>query len=356
MIAALTGMGKSSLFWAILYDLLRQFGPACIRLVVIDPKRVEWSVAEKHAQESPIVQAYAGSPMQWGDNGIRKGGDGWLQVNVEQLIEDRLVEYASNGYRDHTPTPDSPIIFVLVDETLPLASSLRKLKENHPLAKAAFMGRAIGVYLLFATQAAEKDVLGLIRDLINNRACGRMLSKDQVDMAMGDDSVKHGANAHLLHPVEDRGVFYFRDEAARIFAGRVGYAEDADTVDLIMGRIPVRRPPKPPRDLYAPRDTYVYHLYNRQGERIYIGKSVNPAKRLEQHCDGEHEWSDEIDPAGMVVDSLWDSEAAALVEERRQIERATRNGELLYNVAHNKGRVRVPVGAAVAVDPWELEG
>ncbi len=355
-LAAMTGMGKSSLVWTYLYDLRRQGIPH--ELVVIDPKRVEWSVAERHLEESPIVRAYAGSPMQWGNNGIRKDGKGWMQVNVEQVINDRLAEYAANGHRDHTPTPESPLIMVIVDETLPMAKQLRAMGESHPLAMAAFMGRAIGVIVVFLTQIAEKEVVGAIRDMIPNRACGRLLTAEQVDMALGQKASSRGAQAHLLHPLEDRGVIYYQDERGIITLGRFGYAEDEDTVDLIMGRIPAVRI-KPVRDIYARRDCWIYHLFNADGELIYIGKSVDPKARFGQHKNGEHIWSPDI--ATMTVideDDPWESEAAALVEEAREIRRYAKAGHELYNIEHNPNPPRVyrPSVTAGAPDPWSIGG
>lgn len=323
----LTGMGKSSFVWAIIYSLIKSGIP--FRLRIIDPKHTEWSIAREHVDDSPIVYRYTSSPMDYGDRGLTKGGFLW---EIEQDLTERLKNIPV-GERVHRPTDDEPLDITIIDETLPLAENLRKKKEAHPLAVTTYKGRAGCHWNIFLSQVGEKEVLGPVRDMVPVRLCFKSPTWEFTDMVLGSGATARGAAAHTLDPVEDRGVCYVARDNGSMYAARIGYATDADTEYLIMGDLP---PVVMPRDPHADRPCSVYRYYAVDGELLYVGKAFDPVKRAAEHARDEPWYALEVDESQTTWE-WWPTEAAALFEERKQIKRDHPKHNKQHNGAHYRG-------------------
>lgn len=328
--AGMTGAGKSSFVWAVVYALVRSNMP--FRLRIVDPKHVEWAIAREHAGDSPIVHRYTSSPMDYGERGLR--ANGWMD-ELSQDLERRLKNIPV-GTRMHRGTDEEPWDIVIIDEGLPLAKGLRKAGVEHPLSEVTYKGRAAGTWMIFLTQIAEKEVLGPVRDMIPFRVCFKAPNADFTRVVLGDDAVRQGAIPHLLDPIADRGVCYAIDEFGKCFAARIGYATDEDTRYLIMGEMPRVGASI---DKYEARECAVYYHYAPDGELLYIGNAYDPWKRMDQHRLKQPWWG-EVDEGAMRVE-WWPTKASAEVEEASEIRRLGPK----YNKTFNGGRVRVSAGS-----------
>ncbi|MFU8855296.1 cell division protein FtsK, partial [Micromonospora sp. SL1-18] len=106
---------------------------------------------------------------------------------------------ASNLYgrtRQHTPTPDEPLIVLVIDELANLTAYLtdRQLKDRIKAALSILLsqGRAVGVHVVAAIQDPRKEVLPF-RDLFPTRIGLRLAEAAQVDLVLGEGMRDRGA-------------------------------------------------------------------------------------------------------------------------------------------------------------------
>jgi len=166
LVAGTTGSGKSVFLNSLLVDLIRGNGPENLRLLLIDPKRVE-------------LAAYNGAPHVltgkaiWSENTAFDA----LQWCVKQM-DMRYAVLESTGTKTvddfnvamaQWPYLRIPRIVIAIDELANLI--LRDSRFEDPLVAIASMGRAAGLHLVAATQRPSADVLtGLLRANIPARA------------------------------------------------------------------------------------------------------------------------------------------------------------------------------------------
>lgn len=327
--AGLTGSGKSSFVWAVIYALIVSGIP--FRLTIADPKFVEFKVARDKLGESPIVYKYTSSPADIGGRGLRENGFMW---QIEKELTARLAKIPV-GQREHVPTEEDPLDVLIIDETLPMAAYLRKEKEEHPISKVAYQGRAAGEWVICLSQITEKEVLGPIRDMIPIRLLFACQNRSQIDTALGEGSYARGAHAHLLDPVEDAGVCYMSTDTGLMMGARIGFATDEDTTYLVMGQVPPSREVREYELRNRQCATYKYYGFDDGDERvIYIGKAFDPQNRYKQHEEREPVMMAEV----LRWDyEMWDSEEIALFQEKKMIRKYRPKWNYQHNVKYYRG-------------------
>jgi DNA segregation ATPase FtsK/SpoIIIE-like protein len=159
LIAGATGSGKSVCINAIATCLLFQNSPYTLRMVMIDPKRVE-------------LFAYNGVPHLYGrvESDVERivGVLRWLV----QVMEERYKRFAALGarhlddYNRHWRIGSSeylPRVVVIIDELADMMFFAPQEVE-HAIIRLAQMARATGMHLVIATQRPSVDVVtGLIK-------------------------------------------------------------------------------------------------------------------------------------------------------------------------------------------------
>ncbi len=156
MIAGTTGSGKSVCVNAILCTLLMNNTPIDLRLVLVDPKRVELTgyngiphlLAPVVVETERVVGA-----LQWMlremDNRYRK----FSQSGVRNIAE-----YNAKNAADHLP-----YLVVVIDELADLMLMAPEETERS-ITRLAQLARATGIHIIIATQRPSTDVLtGLIK-------------------------------------------------------------------------------------------------------------------------------------------------------------------------------------------------
>ena len=174
LIAGSTGSGKSVALNTLLISLLCKKTPDELKLVIIDPKRLEFAAYDgiAHLLFPLITQPHkAGPVLQW----------------LVRLMEERYELMASKGVRgifdykkwclqEHVED-ELPFIVVIIDELADLMMVARKDVED-AIARLAQMARAAGIYLIVATQRPSVDVLtGVIKVNFPSRISFRVTSK-----------------------------------------------------------------------------------------------------------------------------------------------------------------------------------
>ncbi|MCM1050658.1 MAG: DNA translocase FtsK 4TM domain-containing protein [Paenibacillus sp.] len=173
LVAGATGMGKSVGLNAIIASLLYKKHPAELKFVMIDPKKVEFSLyakLERHYlaklpdEEDAIITdpskvvATLNSLCVEMENRYALLKDAQMR-NVKEYNE-RFVRHALNPERGHRYLP---YIVVIVDEFADLIITAGKEVET-PIARIAQMARAVGIHMILATQRPSTNVItGVIK-------------------------------------------------------------------------------------------------------------------------------------------------------------------------------------------------
>jgi DNA segregation ATPase FtsK/SpoIIIE, S-DNA-T family len=156
LIAGATGSGKSVFLNDVLISLLYQNSPADLRIILVDPKRVEFAnFADVPHLLSPVIV----DPHKT-INALK-----WLVVEMERryrvMAEDKVRELTA--YNQLHKDSKLPYIVLVIDELADLMAVSAREVEAY-ICRLAQMARAVGIHLVLATQRPSVDVItGLIK-------------------------------------------------------------------------------------------------------------------------------------------------------------------------------------------------
>ena len=172
LVAGTTGSGKSVLLNAIIMSMLMRATPEQVRLIMVDPKRVEFTgyAGLPHLYVPVVTEPrQAASALQWGVTEMERR----LKVFEHYKVRD-IKTYNGNvdgGKYDEMENPPKhmPYFVIVIDELADLMMVAGKDVESS-IVRIAQLGRAAGIHLIVATQRPSADVVtGLIRANIDNR-------------------------------------------------------------------------------------------------------------------------------------------------------------------------------------------
>jgi DNA segregation ATPase FtsK/SpoIIIE, S-DNA-T family len=172
LVAGATGSGKSIFIHALITALLYKNSPETLRMVLIDPKRVELSMYEgiPHLAMPVII-----------DNKKAIGVFRWAVAEMERRYE-LLSSVGSRdvkSYNEKNKDNPLPFIMMIIDEMADMMSSYGREVEGL-IIRLAQMSRATGIHLVLATQRPSVEIItGLIKANITNRVALQVAS--QVD-------------------------------------------------------------------------------------------------------------------------------------------------------------------------------
>ena len=156
LIAGATGAGKSVFLNDLLVSLLYQNSPADLRLILVDPKRVEFTAYNDipHLLSPVIVDPHKTI------NALK-----WLVMEMERrykVMAEAKVREISQYNRQEKDSP-MPYIALIIDELADLMAVSAREVEAY-ICRLAQMSRAVGIHLVLATQRPSVDVItGLIK-------------------------------------------------------------------------------------------------------------------------------------------------------------------------------------------------
>lgn len=233
LVAGSTGTGKSVAINSMLTSILYRATPEDVRLIMIDPKRLELGMYEKipHLLTPVVVDPkQAAHALAWA---VREMEERYKTLaaegvrNIEQY--NRNIRQAIEQKRepeDGVELKPLPYIVVLIDELADLMMVASNEVEES-ICRLAQMARAVGIHLILATQRPSVDVVtGLIKANLPSRVSFRLMSKvDSRTILDGNGAEQLLGKGDMLYlpPASSRlirlhGPYISEQESARLAA------------------------------------------------------------------------------------------------------------------------------------------
>lgn len=249
LIAGATGQGKSVALNCMILSLLYRRTPEEVRLVLIDPKKVEMSLYQGletyYLAEIPGIPERIITDVRHALPALQSLVQE-MEMRYELLKELRvrnIVEYnqrcrEGQVSEEHCPLP---YIVLIIDELADLMMTAGKEVET-PLCRLAQLARAVGIHLIVATQRPSVNVItGLIKANFPVRVAFRVVSRVDSRVILDDDGAERLVGRGDL-------LFAMGTEMIRLQSGYVS----TDEIEAVVAHIqqqPVPAPyvlPEPP--------------------------------------------------------------------------------------------------------------
>jgi len=247
LMAGSTGSGKSVGINTILASLMYRLHPSDLKLVIIDPKKIELSLYArlKHhflAVSPDIDELIVTTPgnavivLRGVELEMEKRYDRLAAAGVRGIVEynERLVSGRLKSTETVTHTK-MPFLIVVIDELADLMiTAAREVEE--PIARLAQLARAVGIHLVVATQRPSVDVItGVIKANFPARVAYQVASKTDsrtiLDMNGAEQLLGNGDMLYLASgspkPVRLQNAFISVDEVEAVvdhISAQSGYA------------------------------------------------------------------------------------------------------------------------------------
>ncbi|MHB9019539.1 MAG: FtsK/SpoIIIE family DNA translocase [Minisyncoccota bacterium] len=213
LIAGSTGSGKSVAIHALIVSLLYKNSPDTLKMIMIDPKRVELTSYNNIPHLiSPVITE-------------GKKALGVFRWAINEM-ERRYMQLESAGARDiksfnkNHPTEILPYIVIIVDELADLMAAYGRDIESS-IVRLAQMARATGIHLVLSTQRPSVEVItGLIKANIPARVALKVASQIDsrtiLDMAGAEKLLGGGdmlfMSADVTKPKRIQGAYLSEEE------------------------------------------------------------------------------------------------------------------------------------------------
>jgi S-DNA-T family DNA segregation ATPase FtsK/SpoIIIE len=231
LIAGSTGTGKSVGLNSMLTSILYRATPDDVRMIMVDPKRLELGMYEDIPHLlSPVVvdPKKASNALRWA---VREMEERYKTLaaegvrNIEQYNRNIRLAIQEGGASaaDDLPKP-LPFIVVVIDELADLMMVAGNEVEES-ICRLAQMARAVGIHLILATQRPSVDVItGLIKANLPSRISFRVSSKTDSRTILdsnGAEQLLGKGDMLFLPPASSRclrlhGPYISEQESARL--------------------------------------------------------------------------------------------------------------------------------------------
>lgn len=221
LIAGATGAGKSCCINSIIVSLLYKASPDDVRLILIDPKRIEMSVYTgiPHLLMDEIIcdTDKAIRALNWAISEMERRIKFLAEVNYRD-IDEYNADCQKNGYEK------MPRIVIIVDEFADLMSTGKKAVED-TVNRIARLARAVGIHLMLATQRPSVDVIsGTIKNNFPSRVAFKVTSsfdsKTILDTVGADKLLGYGDLLYMMPGASDlermQGAFISNEEVKKV--------------------------------------------------------------------------------------------------------------------------------------------
>jgi DNA segregation ATPase FtsK/SpoIIIE, S-DNA-T family len=230
LIAGSTGTGKSVGLNSMLTSILYRATPDDVRMIMIDPKRLELGMYEDIPHLlSPVVvdPKKAANALRWA---VREMEERYKTLaaegvrNIEQYNRNVRNVLQERGADAEDAPKTLPFIVVVIDELADLMMVASNEVEES-ICRLAQMARAVGIHLILATQRPSVDVItGLIKANLPSRISFRVSSKTDSRTILdsnGAEQLLGKGDMLFLPPASSRsirlhGPYISEQESARL--------------------------------------------------------------------------------------------------------------------------------------------
>ncbi|MBP9747755.1 DNA translocase FtsK 4TM domain-containing protein [Patescibacteria group bacterium] len=218
LVAGATGSGKSVCLNVMIASLLYSNRPDELRLIMVDPKRVEMQMYNgiPHLL-TPVITDIpeAVNALKWAVREMTRRYGLLPQVNAKNI----------GDYNARVPQEEKmPVICFVIDELADLMMTAKNEIEG-PIVRLCQMSRAVGIHLVLATQRPSVDVItGLIKANVPTRiafaVASAVDSKTILDQVGADKLLGRGdmlfSSSELPQPRRIQGAFVSDQEIGRV--------------------------------------------------------------------------------------------------------------------------------------------
>lgn len=190
LVAGATGQGKSVCLNAMLTSLLLEKTPDELKLLLVDPKRVEMGMYEDESHlVHPVVKEEqdAKNALNWAVHEMDERYTRMSRLNTKNITgyNQRLASLQGKLPPDLADLEPMPYIAIVIDELADLMLQCRKDVEPC-IIRLAQLARACGIHMIIATQRPSVDVVtGLIKANFPCRICFRVSSRQDSMTTLG---------------------------------------------------------------------------------------------------------------------------------------------------------------------------
>lgn len=243
LIAGTTGSGKSVTIHSVITSLLYRNGPEDLRLIMVDPKRVELTLYNKipHLLTPVITEPKkAILALKW----AAKEMDRRYDVLQAESVRD-IQSYHDTVYKNSKKDGGAermPYIVILIDELADIMQAYPRELES-AIVRLAQMSRAVGIHLILSTQRPSVNVItGLIKANVPTRVAlqvsSQIDSRTILDQGGAEKLLGAGdmlyASGEMSQPERLQSAFISEEEVKKVVEYLKKAYEDElpDTIEL----------------------------------------------------------------------------------------------------------------------------
>ncbi|MCQ2378481.1 MAG: DUF87 domain-containing protein, partial [Victivallaceae bacterium] len=183
LIAGSTGTGKSVCTNSLIVSLLYHFRPDELKLIMVDPKVVEFEDYRKLPHLlTPLINDSSKVPiaLRWAVNEMEKRYRILAHAGVKKLIEFNRRPVPENEEFDDNGLPipaKMPYLVIIIDELADLMMTEARKDAETAITRIAQKGRAAGIHIVVATQRPSTNIItGVIKANLPTRFCFQVRS------------------------------------------------------------------------------------------------------------------------------------------------------------------------------------
>lgn len=229
LVAGATGSGKSVCMNTIIISYLLRSDPKDLKIVLIDPKKVEFTPYHDipHLLWPVITDSDMASMMLKKAVVIMEERyDAFADAGVRDIksFNDLVIKHNASAGDDESKMEKMPYIVIIIDELADLMMTAKKEVEAS-IQRLTQLSRACGIHMIVATQRPSTDVItGLIKSNIPSRisfaVSSSIDSRTILDQTGAEKLLGHGDMLYLPQgesgPIRVQGCFVTDDEIKRI--------------------------------------------------------------------------------------------------------------------------------------------
>ncbi len=228
LVAGATGAGKSVCLNSIILSFLYKARPEEVKLLLVDPKRVEMAVyADLPHLVHPVVTEMdlAKNALNWAVSEMSRRYTDLARLGVRNIAayNEKLAGLDRAKHPDLADLEFMPYLVVIIDELADLMMTAAKEVEGY-IMRLAQLARAAGIHMILATQRPSVDVVtGLIKANFPCRISFQVTSKHDSRTILDAVGAEHllGKGDMLYKPAGGRfqrlhGAFVSDDDVAAV--------------------------------------------------------------------------------------------------------------------------------------------